>query len=98
MSKKLVILDPNLRNLLDHYFEYDRSIAEAASRNGIETAIRCHRDVVLPTDLPFAVHPVYSSDIWKTLPGESYHSEWNIQSASAAFVSETRNFLGRWPL
>lgn len=93
MGRKLVILDPNLKNLLGHYFEYDRSVGEAALNKGLECYILAHREASLPSGLPFTVHPVYSWDIWKTVPGENYHSERNITEVSAAFAAETLKFF-----
>jgi glycosyltransferase involved in cell wall biosynthesis/2-polyprenyl-3-methyl-5-hydroxy-6-metoxy-1,4-benzoquinol methylase len=98
MTRALIILDPNLKNLLGHYFEYDRSVGEAALLKGLECIILAHRQAALPPGLPFTIHSVYSSDIWKSLPGETYHTERNITAVSAAFTSETLEFLTSRPL
>src|SRR5262245_6527749 len=98
MARTLIILDPNLRNLQGHYFEYDRSVAEAAIRKGLECVILCHREAALPSGLEFAIHRVYSADIWRTLPGERYDSKGNIAGMSARLASETLDCLASWPL
>jgi SAM-dependent methyltransferase/glycosyltransferase involved in cell wall biosynthesis len=98
VTRTLIILDPNLKNLLGHYFEYDRSVADAAIRKGLDCVILAHRDAALPPSVPCMVAPVYSADIWKTLPGENYHSERNIAAVSEDFASETLEFLAKRPL
>ena len=89
VTQTLFILDSNLKSLFGHYFEYDRSVAEAAMRKGLDCVVLAHRDADLPAGLQIKLRPAYSADIWKTLPGENYHSERNITEVSAAFAAET---------
>lgn len=54
----LYILDPNLKSIGGHYYEYDKAVAEAAA----ECVILCHRDADLPPGLN--TMSAYSGDIW----------------------------------
>src|ERR1043166_8100619 len=98
MQKSIYILDPNLRSLQGHHFEYDRSIAEAARREGIRCVVLAHREASLPCDLGLDVRPVFSSDMWKTFPGEKYHSPGNIAAVSSEFAAETFRLLDAEPI
>jgi len=93
----LYILDPNLRSHVGHYFEYDRSIAEAALERGYNCAVLGHRDFALEEVTSFQVYPVYSADIWKVWSGDSYHTDSNVAAASALFETESRSFFQSHP-
>lgn len=58
------IVDPNLRNVVGHYFEYDRTVAEGAAENGYETIILANRDVEPAIAARVGAHPVFTRDIW----------------------------------
>ncbi len=58
------IVDPNLRNVVGHYFEYDRTVAEGAAENGYRTVILANRDVEPAIAARVGAHPVFTRDIW----------------------------------
>jgi SAM-dependent methyltransferase/glycosyltransferase involved in cell wall biosynthesis len=98
MARTLVIADPNLKNLTGHYFEYDRAVAEAAVRSGFDCITLAHSEAALPPGMSCSVAKVYSGDMWKTIPGESYLSARNIDTVSAEFAAETLKYLDKQPL
>jgi glycosyltransferase involved in cell wall biosynthesis/SAM-dependent methyltransferase len=98
MAKTLVIADPNIKNLMGHYFEYDRAVAEAAVRNGFHCIVLAHSEAMLPPRMICTVAKVYSGDMWRTIPGESYLSKRNINAVSAEFAAETLKYLEKQPL
>ena len=63
-KRPFYIVDPNLRNVGGHYFEYDRAVAEGATANGYETVILAHRDVEPTIAAKVGAHPVFTRDIW----------------------------------
>ncbi len=58
------IVDPNLRNVVGHYFEYDRAVAEGARDLGYRVVIHAHRDVEPGIAARVGAQPVFSRDIW----------------------------------
>lgn len=58
------IVDPNLRNVVGHYFEYDRTVAEGAVENGYRTIILANRAVEPAIAERVGAHPVFTRDIW----------------------------------
>lgn len=97
MRTTLYILDQGLKGVGGHYFEYVRSIQAAAALEGIDTIIGCHATAAGGKLALGALHPIYSDDVWATLPGETYDSPVNLRGVSERFVAETRNLLTRFP-
>jgi glycosyltransferase involved in cell wall biosynthesis len=62
------LVDPNLRDLTGHYFEYARSLADPVKRSGFEFVALGHKgaDEVIANAFPFK--PVFSRTIWDTFP------------------------------
>lgn len=65
---RLYVVDPNLKNLTGHHFEYDRSLVDPALRRGYQFLALGHKDAddVIRKALPFA--PAFSRTIWDTFP------------------------------
>jgi glycosyltransferase involved in cell wall biosynthesis len=93
MTKTLFILDPGLKDFMGHYFEYVRSIAEAAIHRGLTCTVLSHKMAAQFTGLPFDVHPIYSADIWAILSGADYNAPDNLRAVSELFVSQTADVL-----
>ncbi len=58
------IIDPNLRDLVGHYFEYDRAVAEGAAARGYKPIIMAHRAVEPEIARRVGAHAVFTRDIW----------------------------------
>ena len=95
MVSHIFILDQNLKNLIGHYFEYDRSVAEAAIRRGCECTVLAHEAADLPAGLPFDIQPIYTVDIWGTQPGANFHDTSSIEAMGELFAKETLMALRR---
>jgi len=63
--RRVIIIDPSLRDNIGHHIEYDRAISRAASARDLETVVLAHKEVGKSVDdFPSAL-PVYSSDMWR---------------------------------
>ncbi|MGE0223833.1 MAG: glycosyltransferase [Acetobacteraceae bacterium] len=60
----LYIVDPNLKNVVGHYFEYDRAVAEGAREQGFRPVILAHRNVDPAIAAKVGAHPTFRDDIW----------------------------------
>ncbi|CAD5275207.1 hypothetical protein BOSE62_130648 [Bosea sp. 62] len=94
----LYILDPNLRDFVGHYLEYDRSVSEAAKLAGLSCVILGHRSFTPSFDGLIDVRPIYSADIWNRLPDHDFHSVKSLEFANSQFAAETILFLKDQPL
>lgn len=87
--KKLIIVDPSLKDFVGHHFEYDRAICAAATASGVDPVVLGH-DQALPeifSGLPFK--PSFSRDIWKPYPGEERRSGASaVRFANRSFLAE----------
>jgi hypothetical protein len=83
-QKKLIILDPSLKNMGGHFYEYDAAIAGAALRRAMPTWIYVHK----------------SCDGGLTIPGGEIHpwfsAEWSAAGGRARTTA--RFFLSKLPL
>jgi glycosyltransferase involved in cell wall biosynthesis len=60
------IVDPCLKDMEGHHFEYDRSVAEAARRRGYEVLVLGHRQVEAAIDVRLDVRKTFRRDIWES--------------------------------
>src|SRR5262245_42881757 len=97
MKKNIYILDPGLKSVGGHYFEYARSIIEATERSRVGCVVACHEAASKSDFKSSAVYPIYSCDVWAILPGKTYHSLANLRGVSEHFMMETRDFFCRLP-
>jgi len=70
-NKKLIILDPSLKDLGGHFYEYDAALGAAASRRAIHTLIYANKSC--PAGLPVPggeIHPWFST-AWSASGGRS---------------------------
>jgi hypothetical protein len=83
-KKKLIILDPSLKNLGGHFYEYDVAVAAAALRRGRHTWIYTHK----------------SCDAGLAIPGGEiqpwFSTEWS--AAGGRTKAAMRILLGRLPV
>ncbi len=59
-----VIVDPNLRNVVGHYFEYDRAVAEGAAEAGYDSFVLAAHDVDPAIAAQLGARAVFTRDIW----------------------------------
>jgi glycosyltransferase involved in cell wall biosynthesis len=98
MTKTLYIFDQGLKGLVGHYYEYVRSIVEAAEAEGIRCVVGCHVDGGDGTFASFDFHPVFRDDVWGTIPGKDYNSATNMNGISARFIEDTSRILAEHPI
>lgn len=61
--RHLCILDPSLRDLRGHHYEYNRCVIEEARRRGMETTLYAHRDVSLEIQQQLGALPHFKRDM-----------------------------------
>jgi glycosyltransferase involved in cell wall biosynthesis len=69
IAKRLIILDPSLKNTGGHFYEYDAAIAVAALQRGMLTRIYAHKSCDSGLAVPEAeIHPWFSVE-WSATGG-----------------------------
>lgn len=58
------VVDPNLRDVVGHYYAYDRAVSEGAAAHGYKPVIMAHRDVEPAIARRIGAHGVFTRDIW----------------------------------
>jgi glycosyltransferase involved in cell wall biosynthesis len=72
--KKLIVLDPSLKNMGGHFYEYDVALAEAASRRGMQCLVYAHRSCGTGLTIPGGeIHPWFSTE-WSAAGGRTKNS------------------------
>ncbi|MHB1953500.1 MAG: glycosyltransferase [Sulfobacillus sp.] len=63
--KRIIVVDPSLRDNVGHHLEYDAALMQATSESGIDSLVLAHRDV--EEFLPHHPHvwPTFSQDMWR---------------------------------
>jgi glycosyltransferase involved in cell wall biosynthesis len=82
------IVDPCLKNLEGHHFEYDRSVAEAARRRGYEVLVLGHCQVEAAIGGRLDVRKTFRHDIW-----DSFASVGTLRGQFAPWLAN-RSFYG----
>src|SRR5262245_24239525 len=95
MTTTLYILDQGLKGIGGHYFEYVRSLVYAAT--DLDVIVACHQAAAEASLGLASIYPIYTYDVWGTLPGETYNSASNLRRVSELFIEETRDLLSRFP-
>lgn len=97
MGRTLYVLDQGLKGLVGHYFEYVRSIVEAAEVQGLSCVVGSHLESATADLGDFSLNPIYRHDVWGTLPGHDLHSAASMRGISQGFVDETAGLLKLHP-
>lgn len=81
--KRVIVVDPSLRDNIGHHIEYDRAVQQACSEAHIDCLVLAHRDVeeYLPHN-PIVI-PTFSLDMWGNIRAQR---EFSIQVRLAAFA------------
>ncbi|MGE0418587.1 MAG: hypothetical protein AB7O80_17435, partial [Acetobacteraceae bacterium] len=74
-AASFVIVDPNLRNVVGHYFEYDRTVAEGAAAAGYRTVVLGAHDIEPEIARPLGAQGVFTRDIWGL---QGHGSRWRV--------------------
>ena len=90
ITRTLYIFDQGLKGLGGHYYEYVRSIAEAAEAAGFRCVVGCHKQAGKGSFASFPLHPVFRDDVWATIPGEDYHSAGSMTGVSERFLEDVQ--------
>jgi glycosyltransferase involved in cell wall biosynthesis len=68
-TRKLIILDPSLKNTGGHFYEYDSAIAAAALRRGMPTDTYAHESCIAGLEISGGeIHPWFTTE-WSTSGG-----------------------------
>jgi glycosyltransferase involved in cell wall biosynthesis len=98
MTRKLYIFDHGLKGLGGHYYEYVRSIVEAARAVGIRCIVACHEQAGDGSFASFELHPVFRDDVWASLEGEDYHAATSMNGVSARFLEDVNKVVAKHPV
>lgn len=98
MTKTLYIFDQGLKGLVGHYYEYVRSIVEAAEAEGIRCVVGCHVEAGDGSFASFDLYSVFRDDVWGTIPGEDYHSAASMNGISDRFMEDASRILAEHPI
>ncbi|MFT3975876.1 MAG: hypothetical protein QM688_01985 [Sphingomonas bacterium] len=98
MTRTLYIFDQGLKGLVGHYYEYVRSIVEAAQAQGIRCVVGCHEEAGDGAFASFELHSVFRDDVWATMPGEDYHSAASMHGVSARFLEDIDRIIKKHPI
>lgn len=94
MTKTLLIVEEALRDLKAHWFEYIKTIAQAAEAKGYKVDVACHHDAIPEIRNHFKSYPIfqyarYLNNHTFILPGERYYG---------FILHSLRNLKVLWPL
>lgn len=98
MARTLYIFDQGLKGLVGHYYEYVRSIVEAAQAEGIRCVVGCHEEGGDGSFASFELYSVFRDDVWGTIPGEDYHSAASMNGVSDRFLEDILRILEKYPI
>lgn len=98
MARTLYIFDQGLKGLVGHYYEYVRSIVEAAQAEGIRCVVGCHEEGGDGSFASFELYSVFRDDVWGTIPGEDYHSAASMNGVSDRFLEDIHRILDKYPI
>jgi hypothetical protein len=94
-NRKLLILDPSLKNMGGHYYEYDVAIAAAASLRGWHTSIYAHKSCDAGLTLPDGnIYPWFSTE-WSAAGGRAKTLVQNLLSKLPLTLRIPLTKLGR---
>jgi glycosyltransferase involved in cell wall biosynthesis len=65
-TKKIFVVDPHLKDFVGHYYEYDRSIYDAALERGYAYEALGHVEAIPEIRETLPVRRVFSTEIWDT--------------------------------
>ena len=82
------IVDPCLNGFVGHHYEYDRSTAAAATRQGYRPLILSHRSVVGEIAAEESVRPTFTLDIWASTPGLQHSPQENLLFCNRVFYRD----------
>src|SRR2546422_1882690 len=62
--KRIIVVDPSLRDNVGHHIEYDLSLIQGAAGEGLEVVVLAHKDAarLLPSNA--SIMPTFSEDMW----------------------------------
>src|SRR3972149_4960773 len=67
-DKKLTIINPNLKNIAGHYFEYISSLIEPSRRKGYQVEVLAHKAIAEQLTRAFPVVKAFEREIWQQMP------------------------------
>ncbi len=98
MTRTLYVFDQGLKGLVGHYYEYVRSIVDAARAQGIRCVVGCHEEAGDGSFASFELHSVFRDDVWGTISGEDYHSAASMNGVSERFLEDIGTILRKHPI
>ena len=63
------LVDPSLRDLVGHHYEYDRAVVEGAEAGGYAVTCLAHREVISEIVDRLPLRPAFACDIWAVPEG-----------------------------
>jgi glycosyltransferase involved in cell wall biosynthesis len=95
--KRLVIIDPGLKDFAGHYYETDMAIVKAACAEGFQCVILAHQGLAVSAIPEAEIEPIYSVGIWTLLSGPFHQWPSNLKVVSQRLFEETIAYFERHP-
>ena len=86
MMPNFYIVDPNLQNLVGHYFEYDASVARASQEAGYQAILLAHRRIDPAIAARVGAVPTFEEDIWGSGSASKDRIRRGLESIKANLV------------
>ena len=88
----IIIIDPNLKDVLGHYFEYDAAVARGAVAIGRKPLVLANAGVEPAIAAEIGAVGTFRQDIW---PPPGKRSRWSTLTANLSFLVDIRRALRR---
>lgn len=74
--KRIIVVDPSLRDNVGHHIEYDLSLLHEAKQQGLGIVVLAHKDAVVMLPASENIIAAFSEDIWGT---SSAGVDWDVR-------------------
>jgi glycosyltransferase involved in cell wall biosynthesis len=81
----VLIVDPNLKDTLGHYLEYDAAVVDGLRASGARPILLAHRTVASEITDTIGARPTFRDDIWA---GADRPGRWSAAQANLRFLSD----------
>lgn len=75
------LVDPSLRDLVGHHYEYDRAVVEGAKADGYDVVCLAHAEVIAEIVERLPLRPAFACDIWAVPEGVDRSNQAAVEQA-----------------
>jgi glycosyltransferase involved in cell wall biosynthesis len=88
----VIVVDPNLRDTLGHYLQYDAAVVKGLRAVGAQPILLAHRAVLSGITNVLGAQPAFRDDIWT---GSGRGGPWSTAKANFRFLSDLLHAVRR---